>query len=83
MLKYFLGIFPVLAIASVAAGNPYFTLILLAIACIIAVPVSYVACKNIVQRRDMRWSIVSLVCSSTAAFMGLLGFLVFAESWLT
>ncbi|TBW58103.1 hypothetical protein EZI54_04400 [Marinobacter halodurans] len=82
-LAYFAGMFPVIAVLSVFSGNPYLSILLIGLACIVAIPVSYIAIRNLAKGVDLRWSVISLLCSSTAAMFGLLGALVLLGAMTT
>lgn len=72
-----------IAALSLIAGNPYFSFILIASACLVAIPVSGIAVRNLCKGVHLRWSIISLLCSSTAALFGLLGALVALGAMVT
>ncbi|MDF1640283.1 hypothetical protein [Thalassolituus oleivorans] len=73
MIKYVVGIFPLLALASIELGNPYFSMILIPFACIFAIPTCFIAIRSLAKGKDPVWAIFSLVCGSTAAIFGVLG----------
>jgi predicted permease len=75
LLQYFIGIFPVLAVSSVFLGNPYLSILLILIAGLVAIPVTFFAIKSLTNGINKRWAVVSLVCSSTAAFLAFIGLL--------
>lgn len=81
LIKYFVGVFPVVALFSLMLGNPFFSMILISVGCLIAIPVSFFAVKSLSAGNDVTWAIISLFCSSTAAIFGFIGLgIVFSES---
>tara|TARA_Y100000296_G_C5103764_1_gene221413 strand:+ start:47 stop:304 length:258 start_codon:yes stop_codon:yes gene_type:complete len=73
LIKYLASIFPILALASIALGNPYFSVILISLACIVAIPTCFLAIRSLTKGTDQVWAIFSLVFGSTAALFGVLG----------
>lgn len=71
-LGYLIGMFPLLALLTVFVGNPYLTITLIALSMVIAIPVSGIAFYFLVNKTNIMWSMISLVCSSTAVILGLL-----------
>ena len=76
LLRYIIGTFPLIAVISLFLGNPYFSFSLVALSCLIAIPVSYFAIKSLANGVNKKWAVVSLMCSSTAALFGLIGITV-------
>ena len=76
LLRYIVGTFPLIAVISAFLGNPYFSVLLIALSCFIAIPVSYFAIRSLANGANKIWAIVSLICSSTAALFGLIGITV-------
>ena len=73
LIKYFVGTFPIIAVFSLAMGNPYLSIILISSGCLIAIPISFFAVKSLSVGENTTWAITSLCCSSTAAIFGLIG----------
>jgi len=78
-IKYFLAIFPVIALLSIFLGNPYLSILLILIALVIAIPVTIFAIKDLANETNKIWAITSLCCSSSAAFIGVLVLIVLAS----
>jgi len=82
--KYIAGVFPVIALLSLLANNPYLSILFISLALIVAIPVTIFAIKTLVSSSaDKTWAITSLCCSSTAALLGILVILRVAVEFAT